>query len=601
MSLMRFAEEQQDREDAVFLREMDERPELEGADRPEPEGAEGLETPPGDAGLLDRHEALMRRAAEVAEASAPPEEPPVDRDEPAPAPKPSVPPPAGEGEDASDAPVINVPGGASDAPVTTGSGGASDVPAAAPPAEAGGETGMPPPAGVPDRVAPLQLSEEDQVALLAERGQGSVGDGGSAEDFLNGLPARPSVESRREIRAYRRRMLGDLELKTPLNWPEYMMIPTHEERRALQHPNTTPKDIRAWEEQKLREADAMEARAKELNAWIFSFGDGRLNEEHRVRRSKNRDKAIEKRSTSIDGKEAISSPVSPSEITDEELYEDRHYGILFASLLNPSPDNLNRLQQSPVAAWGHDTVRTLDGGRVQASRDEIRALSVTAQAAQVIVMEAKARGWETLRISGDNEFCAAVKRACKEQGMGAIITRRGPLGLGPFSRPEYIMPRLPQPLGPQMPDPEQSRKELDAPPDDAEAADRLLGQGASGQGKGGQDPKTGKESPALDPADRAPQDAALTSETSGTRSGHEKGETGPKTGLADPSSARTGEGPEEEAPTSEPSGAKVEPRPAPGAGPARPRLDEVDVSDPTRPSEDPGPVPDEDWTPVQRF
>jgi hypothetical protein len=380
-----------------------------------------------------------------------------------------------------------------------------------------------------------------------------------------------------------------------------MMIPTHEERRALQHPNTTPEHIRAWEEQKQREADAMEARAKELNAWIFSFGDGRLNEERRVSRSKNRDKAIRKRSQDEKGVENKNDRPDPSEITDEELYQDRHYGILFASLLNPSPDNLNRLQQSPVAAWGHDTVRTLDGGRVQASRDEIRALSVTAQAAQVIVMEAKARGWETLRISGDNEFCAAVKRACKEQGMGAVITRRGPLGLGPFSRPEYVMPRLPQPLGPQMPDPEQSRKERDASPDDAEAARRLLGQEASGQEKGGPGPKTDKENPALDPAGEGPQEDLPSSGPSGTRSGHERSETGPKTGQADASPDPADEIPQDEAPTSEHTGTDVSKGPRPDGQHARPRLDEVEVSDPTRPSEDPGPVPDEDWTPIQRL
>jgi len=418
------------------------------------------------------------------------------------------------------------------------------------------------PAGVPERAAPLQLSEEDRVALLAETGQGSVGDGGSAVDFLNGLPARPSVESQREIQAFRRRLVGDLELKTPLNWPEHMMIPTYEESRVLQHPNTTPENIRAWEEEKQRAADAMEARAKELNAWIFSFGDMRLNEKHQMARSKNRDAAIKKRTASIDGKEAISSPASSPEITDEELYKDRHYGILFASLLNPSPDHLNRLQQAPVAAWGHDIVRTLDGGRVKASRDEIRALTVTAQAAQVIVMEAKARGWETFRISGDNEFCAAVKRACKEQGMGAIITRRGPLGLGPFSRPEYIMPRLPQSLGPQMPDPEQRRKEQGAPTEDGEAARRLLDQGAPGQEKGPSGPKTGQARPTPDPTDGVPRD---------------------------------------EAPSPESPEAETERGPRPGAGPARPRLDEVEVRDPTRPNGDPGPAPEEDWTPIQRI
>lgn len=334
------------------------------------------------------------------------------------------------------------------------------------------------PRGVPEGVAAVCPTEEDRVAALTgERVRGSISDAGAIEDMLAGLPPRPSVASQREIKDFNRRRLGEVEIRRPLNWPAFMVYPTDAELRALRREGVTPGMLRDFEAQKQKQADAMEARAREINAWIFSYGDEALNGRHRIARARNRDEAIRKRSLDDQGKEEKARRPRPDEITDEELYKDSYYGIRFALLLNTDPNHLNRLHNEPVAAWGHDLIRTQDGGRIRAGEDEIRVTTVSMQAAKIMVMEARARGWETLRISGDNEFCAAVKQACKEQGIGAIITRRGPLGLGPFSRPEIIMPRLPDPLGPVQPGPQdqdRARKEAAAPSEDREVAAALL-------------------------------------------------------------------------------------------------------------------------------
>jgi hypothetical protein len=440
------------------------------------------------------------------------------------------------------------------------------------------------PAGVPKTASGVNLTEQDRVAALAEKVRGSVGDAGSIQDFLGGLPARPSVATQKEIRDFERRIIDGLELKKPVNWPEFMMFPTYEELRRLHHKDVTPEFIRNWEEEKQVQADALEARAGELNDWIFSFGDGTLNEKQRLARMKNREEAIKKRSADKNGKEDKNNRPDSQEITDEELYKDRHYGIRFATLLNPSPDHLNQLRKAPIAAWGHDMARTLDGGRVRVSGDEIRAVTVSAQAAQLIVMEAKARGWETLRISGDNEFCAAVKQACKEQGMGAIITRRGPLGLGPFSKPEHIMPRIPDSLGPQMPDAEQRSKQQAAPAADQEAADKLLGDGATAdKGKSPPAPSDGN-------GDQPPE------------KGEDASDDLVETDAADPSPDDPAASPDQDdGPAPDGPGDEVEKGPRPDLDSRKIRLDEVDVKEVFTPEDRPEVSPDEELTPIQRL
>jgi hypothetical protein len=205
----------------------------------------------------------------------------------------------------------------------------------------------------------------------------------------------------------------------------------------------------------------------------------RLNEEAQMRRAARRDAAITERNRGRRPEDRLQNETTVEDVSDIDLYGDHFYGVRFAMLLRLDSANVSRLATAPVAAWGHDRLITLDGGRIRARDGELVVTSVSAQAAQMLVMEAKARGWETLRVSGDNEFCAAVKLAAKQAGMGAIIHRRGPLGIGPFSRPEVIMPPPPRsrvPVGvDQGAKPDQARKEAEAiaPPEDVEAANAL--------------------------------------------------------------------------------------------------------------------------------
>jgi len=321
--------------------------------------------------------------------------------------------------------------------------------------------------------------EEREVAFASAPVIGSIVDGGSAQDMLDGKHPRPSVASQREIDQFNRIRMAGLELNRPKNWPDFMTFPTESELRFLTQEGVTPEMIKGFEASKQQQADEMETRAREINDWIFSWGDMRLNEGAQMQRSRNRQLAARRRATGPDGRvdKDQEGDFDPAGLTDEELYADRHYGIRFALLLSPDPDAVNRLRSAPVAAWGHDQLRTMDGGRLQIKGDEIIVRTSSMDAAKLLVLEAQARGWETIRVSGHNEFCAAVKRAAKEAGMGATISRRGPLGLGPFGRPEVVMPAIPrvQPLNRKDPnEPEREKRSSAAPEADRTAADGLL-------------------------------------------------------------------------------------------------------------------------------
>jgi len=356
--------------------------------------------------------------------------------------------------------------------------------AAAPPSDLEGvvpaETDRPD--GIAATAEGLLQTEAERAAEIAQiRIRGSVIDGGSAQDMLDGKHPAPSVMSQREIdRMNRLRSLG-LDLTRPHPWPDFMPYPSEAELRELTHPDTTPEMIRAFEVAKQKEADDMAVRAAEINDWIFRSGTMRLNEEAQMRRAARRDSAVAERNRGRRPEDRIQNEFTADDVSDLDLYGDHFYGVRFAMLLNPDPANVTRLRTAPVAAWGHDRLITLDGGRIRARDNELIVTSISAQAAQMLVMEAKARGWETLRVSGDNEFCAAVKRAAKEAGMGAILHRRGPLGIGPFSRPEVIMPPVPRSRIPVGVDqngagtPDKTRKEAEAaaPVEDVEAAKAL--------------------------------------------------------------------------------------------------------------------------------
>jgi hypothetical protein len=335
-----------------------------------------------------------------------------------------------------------------------------------------------PPDGLPARSGAISLtSDERSVAFADAAVYGSVVDGGPAQDMIDGKYPKPSVTSQREIEQFNRLRMSGLDLKRPGNWPDFMTFPTEAELLALRQENVTPDMIRDFEKRKQEQADQMEIRAREINTWIFDWGTMALNENAQMSRARNRDAAIRRRATGPDGRVQGMNDVDASDVTDEELYGDRHYGIRFTLLLNRDPESINRLRSAPVSAWGHDQLRTMDGGHLQVKGDEIIVRKSSMEAAKLLVMEAQARGWETIRVSGHNEFCAAVKRAAKEAGLGAIIHRRGPLGLGPFGRPEVVMPAIPrvQQLNQTgTGGPEREQRAAAAPEADREAAARLL-------------------------------------------------------------------------------------------------------------------------------
>lgn len=160
----------------------------------------------------------------------------------------------------------------------------------------------------------------------------------------------------------------------PKHWPPHMSWPPSSVRKAMDSMTPGERDqvIKGLQER----SEAMRLRSKQIHDWFVERGN-----RTRLRRP-------------------VDHPT---------------YGVMFASMLSPS--GIDSSLTSSVLSWGHRRVTTQDGGIVAASENGIRAVKATQQAAQVLVMEARARGWDCIDVTGTSEFKRMVAMAAQQYGM----------------------------------------------------------------------------------------------------------------------------------------------------------------------------------------
>jgi hypothetical protein len=141
---------------------------------------------------------------------------------------------------------------------------------------------------------------------------------------------------------------------------------------------------------------------------------------------------------------------------------DPYYGVRWASLLD---EKSTRPAANIVNTWSHNYAITNDGGKVIAGTDNIRFKKVTQQAIALSIHEGVARGWETIKMQGPQEFAKAAIQAAKQANVRAEITEfYGPYGM--FKRKHVVMPTPP---GARREEPRVETTNLGATPDSENA------------------------------------------------------------------------------------------------------------------------------------
>lgn len=132
---------------------------------------------------------------------------------------------------------------------------------------------------------------------------------------------------------------------------------------------------------------------------------------------------------------------------------ETYRGIQWATLLDEeaSKDGV----AANVMSWGRIRVRTKDGGQARAFPDFVCVDNITQQAVVLAIFEARARGWNTLRISGSAEFGKQAMQICKQYNIAAEVTM--PYGFR-LRKTFHVAPSLP---GPVQVDSENSQFDLD--------------------------------------------------------------------------------------------------------------------------------------------
>lgn len=115
-------------------------------------------------------------------------------------------------------------------------------------------------------------------------------------------------------------------------------------------------------------------------------------------------------------------------------------GVNWACLLDE--DLAQNQLLSRVYSWGHMRARTADGGEVHAFHSHVKVKTTSVDAVRMAVLEARARGWKTLRITGDAEFTKHAIEICRQANIAAEITVRA-TPLSPHRRRYHMTPSLP--------------------------------------------------------------------------------------------------------------------------------------------------------------
>lgn len=173
----------------------------------------------------------------------------------------------------------------------------------------------------------------------------------------------------------------------PHLWPHMMAWPPRRDMEILHRSGLTRETLDEYLRAQAVRQDKMLARSKVIEDWLDEYqpdpGFGYRRAEKRTR---------------------------------NEVYR----GIQWATLLDE--DSAKDAVVSNVMSWGRIRVRTRDGGQARAFPDFVSVDKVTEQAITLAIFEARARGWNTLRIQGSAEFGKQAMLICKKYNIAAEVT-----------------------------------------------------------------------------------------------------------------------------------------------------------------------------------
>lgn len=95
--------------------------------------------------------------------------------------------------------------------------------------------------------------------------------------------------------------------------------------------------------------------------------------------------------------------------------------IAWAMLLDPNGDYMSVYNQS-VMSYGRTSMTLMDGGKVDANEKNVVVHKVSPMAAQLVVEEAMARGWGSIKVSGTSDFVNGVLKHAQARGLAVDAT-----------------------------------------------------------------------------------------------------------------------------------------------------------------------------------
>ena len=196
------------------------------------------------------------------------------------------------------------------------------------------------------------------------------------------------------------------------------------------------------------DAKRLQKRAREINDWITEYNTQRRTPSEMAR-------------DALEGPRIKIAPVRNffarfplvARIMDHDPIEkypathnDPYCNLRFAFLIDPQYNNSTAYDS--IKRVNHNRIHTMDGGRVQARGRNVLALHKSSEESmRLLLMEAEARGWTSIKLKGSKKFCELAKKLANETNLKVTVQReirpfylfRYPL---PFTKDE-VMPGIP--------------------------------------------------------------------------------------------------------------------------------------------------------------
>jgi hypothetical protein len=127
------------------------------------------------------------------------------------------------------------------------------------------------------------------------------------------------------------------------------------------------------------------------------------------------------------------------EFLETERASDAYKGLRWAMAIDPEQTSNTK----NIAQWGPTRIITHDGGRVGIRNDKNLYIlgKPTEQAVQALFAEAQARGWDTIKLKGNKEFCKIAAEVANQYSINAVVTDTSIAGF--FKKPQIFHGALP--------------------------------------------------------------------------------------------------------------------------------------------------------------